>query len=345
MGFTPGPGEAITVMVPSGVRFATSPKANSVQYHEPSGPKMMSSGALHAVLGPPALQDLPALGVERQHLRTRRADHMEAPVGTEIHAVRRVQGAALRQDRHRPGGRLPAGPSRRNRRAAPRRAPRSKRGPRRAGMIRTGWSTGSTGILFSRTSLALLSDAAPWGRSARTDSAWTYKIVDARVGDTDGPTVRGSHSGVNRIVRIGEPLRSGVVQVRQRVLLERPRARGRCSAGAAGITEGPARARYRGSPPQSSISSRRPLEQVRPGVGRLDLVLDDVSQRRLDDFTRVIRFLGGPIPERRAEAVRHGGDRPRMTSRWTQLGSGQREHEDGVPGSRVCASPGADRSG
>ena len=52
-----------------------------------------------------------------------------------------------------------------------------------------------------------------------------------------------------------------------------------------------------------------PLEQVRSGIGGLDLVLDDVRQRRLHDFTRLIRFLGGPISERRPEAVRHGGDR------------------------------------
>ncbi len=43
-----------------------------------------------------------------------------------------------------------------------------------------------------------------------------------------------------------------------------------------------------------------PLEQVRAGVGRLDLVLDDVSQRCLDDLPRVVRLLGRPVPERRA---------------------------------------------
>ena len=35
-----------------------------------------------------------------------------------------------------------------------------------------------------------------------------------------------------------------------------------------------------------------PLEQVRPGVGRFDLVADDVGQRRLDDLARVVRLLG-----------------------------------------------------
>jgi len=47
-----------------------------------------------------------------------------------------------------------------------------------------------------------------------------------------------------------------------------------------------------------------PLEQVRPRVGHLDLVLDHVRQRGLDDFTRMIRLLGRPVTERRAEAVR-----------------------------------------
>ena len=50
------------------------------------------------------------------------------------------------------------------------------------------------------------------------------------------------------------------------------------------------------------------LEQIRPRVGGLDLVLDHVAERRLNDFTRMNRFLGGPIRERRPEAVRHGGD-------------------------------------
>ena len=144
-------------MVPSGVRFATSPKANSVQYHEPSGPKMMSSGPCTPSSGPPALQDLPALGVERQHLRTRRAYHMEAPVGTEIHAVRRVQGAALRQGpspsrRPAPGGSVAPQPT--SSAAAEPHAPSA--GPDVRGMIRTGLVNGVDGDPFSRTSLAPL---------------------------------------------------------------------------------------------------------------------------------------------------------------------------------------------
>ncbi len=39
-----------------------------------------------------------------------------------------------------------------------------------------------------------------------------------------------------------------------------------------------------------------PLEQVRPGAGSLDLVLDHVGERGLDEFARMIRFLGRPSP-------------------------------------------------
>ena len=42
--------------------------------------------------------------------------------------------------------------------------------------------------------------------------------------------------------------------------------------------------------------------------GSSTLVLDHVGQRRLDDFARVVRLLSRPIPERRPEAMRHGGD-------------------------------------
>ena len=43
------------------------------------------------------------------------------------------------------------------------------------------------------------------------------------------------------------------------------------------------------------------LEQVRPGVGRLDLVLDDMRQRGLDHFARMVGLLCCPVPERRPE--------------------------------------------
>ena len=49
--------------------------------NEPSGPKMRSSGSLHPLLGAPTLQDRPTLRVERRHLRARRADDIETPIG------------------------------------------------------------------------------------------------------------------------------------------------------------------------------------------------------------------------------------------------------------------------
>ena len=45
-----------------------------------------------------------------------------------------------------------------------------------------------------------------------------------------------------------------------------------------------------------------PLEQVRPCVGRFYLVLDHVSERRLDDLPRMVGLLGSPVPERGPEA-------------------------------------------
>ena len=54
------------------------------------------------------------------------------------------------------------------------------------------------------------------------------------------------------------------------------------------------------------------LEQVRPRVGRLDLVLNDVGERRLDHLPRMVGLLGRPVPERRAEAMRQRR-RPRGT--------------------------------
>ena len=43
------------------------------------------------------------------------------------------------------------------------------------------------------------------------------------IGDIGRPTVRGSHGGVKGFVSVGEPLRAGVVEVRQRAFLERLR--------------------------------------------------------------------------------------------------------------------------
>ena len=39
------------------------------------------------------------------------------------------------------------------------------------------------------------------------------------------------------------------------------------------------------------------LEQVRAHVRRLDLVLDHMGQRSLDDLARMIRLLGRPVPK------------------------------------------------
>ena len=59
-------------------------------------------------------------------------------------------------------------------------------------------------------------------------------------------------------------------------------------------------------------------EQVRPGVGSLHLVLDHMRQRRLDDLARMVRLLGRPVPEQRAEAVRRRMSRPRFKPQaWT----------------------------
>ena len=60
-----------------------------------------------------------------------------------------------------------------------------------------------------------------------------------------------------------------------------------------------------------------------------------MGQRRLDDLARVVRLLGRPIAERRAEAVRYGGDfqRPEQCRQGhvvEPLAARAREHE-GVP--------------
>ena len=63
-----------------------------------------------------------------------------------------------------------------------------------------------------------------------------------------------------------------------------------------------------GTQPEDRHQPPAALEQVRPRVGRVDLVLDHVSQRGLDHLARVVRLLRRPVPERRAEAVRNGRD-------------------------------------
>ena len=90
----------------------------------------------------------------------------------------------------------------------------------------------------------------------------------------------------------------------------------------------------RGILPQSVAHVRSPilhqlasaLEQVRAGIGRLDLVLDDVAERALDDFARVVRLLGRLVPGTRSESGRersgiaHGLRRqlePKPRNDWT----------------------------
>ena len=52
------------------------------------------------------------------------------------------------------------------------------------------------------------------------------------------------------------------------------------------------------------------LEQIRPGIGRFDLVRDHVRERGLDDLARVIRVLGRPVAETRPEPMRYGNRLP-----------------------------------
>ena len=47
-----------------------------------------------------------------------------------------------------------------------------------------------------------------------------------------------------------------------------------------------------------------PLEQVRTRVGSFRPVGHHVRQRRFEDFSRMVGFLSGPVPEARPEAVR-----------------------------------------
>ena len=61
------------------------------------------------------------------------------------------------------------------------------------------------------------------------------------------------------------------------------------------------------------------LEQVRPRVGRFDLVLNDMRQRRLDDLARVVGLLRRPVPgrgpSRPARATRPAARRTGRVSR------------------------------
>ena len=60
------------------------------------------------------------------------------------------------------------------------------------------------------------------------------------------------------------------------------------------------------------------LEQVRAGIGRLDLVPDHMRQGRLDHLPGMIGLLGCPIAEAGAEPVRHGRN-PKLAQQPPQL--------------------------
>ena len=127
-----------------------------------------------------------------------------------------------------------------------------------------------------------------------TDSALDLLLVDSMPGATEA--VRAAHGW---IPRQSAPLAP--------VLRQRSGAR-RCACSPSARVVGCRRctpARYAApvvhKPPP-------PLEQVGAGIGHFDPVQDDVSQRCLDHLARVVRLLRRPVPERRAEAMRHAGD-------------------------------------
>ena len=65
--------------------------------------------------------------------------------------------------------------------------------------------------------------SVPWACSRPVAVERQQLAENLVVGDCRRPTVRGSHSRVKSLVRIGEPLRPGVVEVGQHALLERLR--------------------------------------------------------------------------------------------------------------------------
>ena len=48
------------------------------------------------------------------------------------------------------------------------------------------------------------------------------------------------------------------------------------------------------------------LEERRPRIRRLDLVLDLMGEGRFNDLPRMVRLFGRPVAETGSEAVRHG---------------------------------------
>ena len=62
-------------------------------------------------------------------------------------------------------------------------------------------------------------------------------------------------------------------------------------------------------------------------IGGLDLVLNHMRQHRLVDLARVVGLLRRPVPERRPEPVRHGGDLVVLK----HLGQRRRRHRPPAP--------------
>ena len=92
------------------------------------------------------------------------------------------------------------------------------------------------------------------------------------------PTVRGSHSGVKGFVCVGEPLRAGVVEVRQRSFLERLRRLLVARNGPLRITG------------NRLVDPLDPLGRVEPAVAQIRLVAS--GGVRNGDRTRVGGVLG-----------------------------------------------------
>ncbi len=95
--------------------------------------------------------------------------------------------------------------------------------------------------MASVTTVALLVARDPSRLSLPAAVQREQLAEDLVVGDVRRPTVRGSHSRVKSFVCIGEPSRPGVVEVRQRALLERLCRVPRRAEPAASDSQGPAR--------------------------------------------------------------------------------------------------------
>ena len=110
------------------------------------------------------------------------------------------------------------------------------------------------------------------------------------VGDVDRPAVGGSNGGIENRVRIGEPLRSGVVEVRQRARFER---------GCGGLVARHRTCRIAGN---RLVQPLDPFGRIEPPVAQLDQPLSCV---RDGGGARVVCIVGGggvrrqPVGERK----------------------------------------------